>query len=73
MGKHLLDFVSNEEGQGATEYMLLISVVVIAVVGAAYAFIPSFQQGVNQLANDVNTILDIGCDDGEHGDMITCT
>lgn len=40
--------------------MLLVSVVVIAVVAAAYVFVPQFQQGVQELSNDVSTILDCG-------------
>ncbi len=47
-------------GQTATEYMLIISVIVIAVVGAAYIFLPMFQSGVRELSSDVSTILDTG-------------
>ena len=54
------NFIFGEEGQTATEYMLIISVVVIAVVAAAYTFVPTFQQGVADLAEDVKTILDGG-------------
>lgn len=50
--------MSSERGQSSTEYMLLVSVVVIAVVAAAYAFVPSFQAGVFDLSNDVSSILD---------------
>src|SRR4051812_8255263 len=46
-----------ERGQSSTEYMLLLSVVVIAVVAGAYAFVPSFQAGVFDLSNDVSSIL----------------
>lgn len=49
-----------EAGQTATEYMLLVSVVVIGVVAAAYVFIPQFKDGVANLAGDVSTILDCG-------------
>lgn len=49
--------MSSERGQTSTEYMLLVSVVVIAVVAAAYAFVPSFQAGVFDLSNDVSSIL----------------
>jgi Flp pilus assembly pilin Flp len=51
------NFFKGQEGQTATEYMLIISVVVIAVVAAAYTFVPTFQAGVSDLANDVKTIL----------------
>jgi uncharacterized protein (UPF0333 family) len=44
-------------GQTATEYMMVVSVVVIAVVGAAYAFVPTFETGVNELGYDVSAIL----------------
>lgn len=58
-------FVNEEEGQTATEYMLIISVIVVAVVAAAYLFLDPFKKGVNQLANDVKTILNTGMINGE--------
>ena len=54
------NFIRGEEGQTATEYMLIISVIVIAVVAAAYIFMPAFQAGVQALSEDVSTILDTG-------------
>ena len=54
------NFIFGEEGQTATEYMLIISVVVIAVVAAAYTFVPTFKKGVAELASDVETILQHG-------------
>ena len=53
-------FLQDEQGQTATEYMLIVSVIVIAVVAAAYSFLPSFQKGVESLAKDVESILDTG-------------
>jgi Flp pilus assembly pilin Flp len=53
-------FIHEEEGQTATEYMLIISVIVIAVVAAAYIFMPAFKDGVEALSNDVSSILDTG-------------
>ena len=53
-------FLSDEEGQSTVEYMLLISVIVIAMVAAAYAFVPVFKQGVEDLAGDVKKILSDG-------------
>jgi uncharacterized protein (UPF0333 family) len=47
----------NEAGQTSTEYMLLVSVIVIAVVAAAYAFVPGFTTGVYDLSHDVSDIL----------------
>jgi predicted PurR-regulated permease PerM len=40
--------------------MLLISVIVIALVAAAYVFVPVFEKGVQDLANDVRKILSTG-------------
>lgn len=54
------NFIRGEEGQTATEYMLIISVVVIAVVAAAYKFVPLFSQGVDKLGQDVKQILSTG-------------
>ena len=54
-------FLADEAGQTATEYMLLVSVVVIAVVAAAYQFVPVFKEGVQNLSHDISTILDGGC------------
>lgn len=55
---------SRIQGQTGTEYMLIISVVVIAVVAAAYTYIPQFQEGVETLGTKVMTILDAGCING---------
>jgi Flp pilus assembly pilin Flp len=56
----LSELIRNEEGQSTVEYMLLISVIVIAIVAAAYVFIEPFKQGVQDLANDVKRILSDG-------------
>ncbi|MFM7200969.1 MAG: Flp family type IVb pilin [Myxococcota bacterium] len=58
-------FISEEEGQTATEYMLIVSVIVVAVVAAAYVFIEPFQKGVQNLANDVKTVLSGGFINGQ--------
>lgn len=50
--------------------MVLLSVVVIAITGAAYAYVPAFRGGVGQLAHSVCTILDTGAIAGvgvDHG------
>ena len=56
----LRDLIKEESGQSTVEYMLLISVIVIAIVAAAYVFIDPFKQGVQDLANDVKKILSDG-------------
>jgi len=58
--KILSSLLRDEEGQSTVEYMLLISVIVIAIVAAAYVFIEPFKQGVLDLANDVKKILSDG-------------
>jgi uncharacterized protein (UPF0333 family) len=47
-------------GQSTVEYMLLISVIVIAIVAAAYIFSPNFRDAVMRLALDVEEILSSG-------------
>ena len=54
------ELLKDEEGQSTVEYMLLISVIVIAIVAAAYVFIEPFKQGVLDLAKDVKKILSDG-------------
>ena len=51
---------NSRKGQSTTEYMLLLSVIVIAIVAAAYVFISPFRDGVNALALDVSQILSTG-------------
>ncbi len=50
----------SRKGQSTTEYMLLIAVIIIAIVAAAYVFIDPFQEGVHNLALDISEILDTG-------------
>lgn len=45
-------------GQAGTEYMLVLSVLTIAVVAGAFVFVPTFQNGTMSLAHDISTILD---------------
>ena len=56
----LSELIRDEEGQSTVEYMLLISVIVIAIVAAAYVFIDPFKQGVLDLAKDIKKILSDG-------------
>ena len=50
----------SRSGQSTVEYMLLISVVVIAIVAAAYVFLDPFQSGVEELGTDVQDALSTG-------------
>jgi Flp pilus assembly pilin Flp len=54
------NFIRDEQGQSTVEYMLLISVIVIAIVAAAYVFLEPFQKGVQELAKDVSSMLATG-------------
>lgn len=47
-------------GQTSPEYMTVIAVVTIAVVGAAYVFVPSFRDGTTALGTEVADILGTG-------------
>lgn len=60
MRNQLQRFFQEEEGQSTVEYMLLISVVVIAIVAAAYVFVPMFTEGVEDLGDDVKKSLGDG-------------
>lgn len=44
---------SSESGQSATEYMLIIAVVVLGLVAAASKLIPKFQSGVDTLGKNI--------------------
>ena len=47
----------DRKGQSATEYMLIIAVVVMGLVSAASHFIPTFEQAVRTLAQNVSGVL----------------
>ena len=54
------ELLKDEAGQSTVEYMLLISVIVIAIVAAAYVFIEPFKQGVLDLGKVIKKILSDG-------------
>lgn len=43
----------NQKGQSATEYMLIIAIVVLGLVAAASRLIPVFQEGVQSLGANI--------------------
>ena len=51
---------ADQKGQTSTEYTVLVSVVVVAIVASAYTFVPRFQSGVQLLGSDARSILDTG-------------
>lgn len=50
----LTKLLRSRKGQSATEYMLVIAVVVIGLVSAASHFIPTFNDAVGELAQNVS-------------------
>lgn len=46
--------IRNRRGQSATEYMLIVAVIVLGLVSAASHFIPVFNQAVAALAQNVS-------------------
>lgn len=47
----------DQRGQTATEYMLIIAVVVLGAVAGASILIPDFQAGVTQLSTKIRGLL----------------
>lgn len=64
----------SESGQAATENLAVIAVLVIAIIGATYTFVPTFSSGVDGLAKDAKHILatgkigDLGVERGSNDD-----
>jgi hypothetical protein len=53
-------------GQASTEYLVLISALVIATVAAAWAFYPYYRDGLTGLNADGTHLLDAGTRDGSN-------
>lgn len=47
----------DRKGQGTTEYMLIIAVIVIGLVASASHFIPKFNEAVDKLSENVSSWL----------------
>lgn len=52
--------MKGQRGSVSAEYVLVISVVTVASIGAAYSFVPDFRDGVAGLGSDVEMILSGG-------------
>lgn len=48
----------NSRGQSATEYMLIVAVIVLGLVAAASRLIPMFREGVQKLGDNVVQTLE---------------
>ena len=44
-------------GQSTVEWMLIVAMIVVGLVVAAYAFVPGFQRGVRELGTDVTSLF----------------
>lgn len=53
VGMKFFKLIRNKKGQSATEYMLVLAVIVLALVAAASNFIPIFKNAVASLAHNV--------------------
>ena len=51
-------------GQSTVEYMLVIAVLVVALLVAAYAFVGPFSQGYRSMTNDAGVVLKSGTRNG---------
>ncbi len=49
--------MSKRRGVSTVEYVLLISVILVALLVAAYVFVPGFVGGVDEVADDVAELL----------------
>ncbi len=56
--------VRGRRGQSTVEYMLVIAVLVVAMVVAAYTFVGPFAQGYSGMTDDVGIVLTSGTRDG---------
>lgn len=50
----------NQKGQTATEYMLIVGVVVVGLLVAAQAFVPKFEEAVDTIGGYVETCVTTG-------------
>lgn len=48
-----MKLIQNQKGQSATEYMLIIAIVVLGLVAVASRLIPRFQEGVQVLGDNI--------------------
>lgn len=50
-------YLKGQRGQSATEYMLVIAVIVLGIVSAASHFIPKFDDAVSKLSTNITQWL----------------
>lgn len=64
------NIVGDQRGQTSSEYMLLVSVIVLGLVAAASTLVPRFRSGVETLSDNVGSWVETdqtmqSVDDGE--------
>ena len=62
LSKIFLRLSHNSRGQSATEYMLIVAVIVLGLVAAASRLIPMFREGVQKLGDNVVQTLETNQD-----------
>ena len=50
--------IRSNRGQTATEYMLIVAVIVVGLIASASVLIPKFKKGVNKLGDHVDVWLE---------------
>jgi Flp pilus assembly pilin Flp len=58
--KNFKRWLADEKGQGTVEYLLVIGVIVVAVVGAGYLFKDPIAKFIEQVATNVMKTLGSG-------------
>ncbi len=62
----LLRASTSRRGQSMVEYVLVVSVLAIAMVAAGYAFLGPFWEGYEGMTEDAGTVLQSGTRDGSN-------
>ena len=62
--KNLFKRIRSDRGQTATEYMLIVAVVVLALVAAAAKLVPKFKSGVEVMGGNIEKHLEKDQDPG---------
>lgn len=57
----------HRRGQSTVEYMLFLSVILLAIVVAANSILPSFGSGLNGMQDNIDTVVGDGVVDGAGG------
>lgn len=56
----------NIRGQSTTEYMLIIAMLAVGLLVGAYAFVPEFAWGMNEMTGDSTAMFGAGTQNGNN-------